>query len=104
MREEYDRLRIGMTPAQVSQAMGSPPSDKERVLRVSDLGPWERVADENYTNEYWFENTEVWRDGSVATIVYYRGGLAVVKMMVIRVPPWKAKVRGWLNWLRGLWL
>jgi hypothetical protein len=99
--ELYDRIRIGMTPAEVSRLMGSPPSDPERLLRMSPAGGWDWVAGETNNRPWPYEKAEVWLDGSFATAVCYRDGKAVLKTMKMRVPAWQARARQWLRWLRG---
>jgi hypothetical protein len=65
------------------------------------IGHWDHVVRE--TKRPWpYEKSEVWLEGSIAICVCYRDGKAVLKTMEIRVPPWRVKVREWLDWLRGL--
>jgi hypothetical protein len=92
-----------MTSAEVSRSMGFPPSDKERVSQVGSASSWEPVTVESNERPGGpSETTEVWLDGSVATVVNYQDGKAALKMLEIRVPSWKIKARAWLAWLRGL--
>ena len=100
-REQYDRIRFGMTPAEVSRSMGSAPSD----VFSQWPGMWEQVAFESNGSPP-NGKADVWLDGSVGICVCYRDGKAVVKFMDRQVPPWKIKARiwfyQWVYWLRGL--
>jgi hypothetical protein len=105
-REQYDRIRFGMTPAEVASSIGSDPSPIGRLIRgIERRGTWHTVASDVSgppllaTDK---ADVDVWVDKSVIIEVQYRNGKAFVKMMDILVPSWKAKARNWLNWLRGL--
>jgi hypothetical protein len=95
-REQYDRIRLGMTPAEVSRSMGSAPSD----VFSQWPGLWEQVAFESNGSPP-NGKTDVWLDGSVGICVCYRDGKAAVKFMDRQVPPWKIKATIWFYRLRG---
>src|SRR5262249_2863405 len=86
---------------EVSQSMGSAPSDKEQVSRMSAMHDWELVAGEE-TGGPPYEKLEVWLDRPVAISVGYRDGKTIWKAMLTLVPPWKVKTREWERRIRGL--
>jgi hypothetical protein len=91
-REQFDRIRLGMTPAEVALVIGCSPCgeswDSEKLAEVADAE---------------FERGEAWSDEAVYILVGYGHGKVVYKTMGIGgVPPWKIKARAWLDWLRGL--
>jgi hypothetical protein len=105
-RAQYDRIQLGMTPAEVSQSMGSPTSNEPlfnqhfmQFLQTDTIG-WEFVDAESYDYSVVYEKADDWFDGSVHIAVYYRDGKASGKAMEIRQAR-RSKVGKWLNWLRG---
>jgi hypothetical protein len=84
MQERYERIRIGMTPAEVALTLGSAPSGRYRLTAGTN------------------DETEVWVDESVYIYVFCSQGKAVLKRMDARVPPCKTKARIWFYRLRGL--
>jgi hypothetical protein len=88
-REQYDRIRLGMTPAEVSQSMDSPPSEVERFVRIPPNlyinDPYELVDLQSDKRPSAYEKMQLWKDGSVIIGVSYQDGKAVLKIM------WKAK-------------
>jgi hypothetical protein len=102
-RKQYDRIRLGMTPAELSRSMCSPPTDEQRILQLSRMSPRgarEWVVVESDERPLPHEKTEIWYDGSVLITVGYRNGKAVLKMMEGSGPPWGANAGEWLDWLR----
>jgi hypothetical protein len=109
--EQYDRIRLGMTPAEVSQLMGSPPSDRQHLQMFAE-GGCSYVASED--DGMWLDDgglwphekkVDHWVDAFVWISVRYRDGKASIKTMYIQPhpqPPPKSKAREWLDWLRGL--
>ena len=89
-REQYDRIRLGMTRAEVSQIMG--PASPAHGIKMG--GPHEIVAEEGSILE---ASNELWQDRSVQIWVFYHDGKASQKQMLSGVPPWKE----WLDWLMG---
>jgi hypothetical protein len=95
-RAQYDRIRLGMTPAEVASVIGCPSAN------YTD-GLWDIVADAG--GPLFFgqaDRYEVWVDEPVRIVVCYRDGKTIANSMQTRVPPWKVKAREWLRWLRGL--
>jgi hypothetical protein len=106
--QQYDRIRLGMTPAEVSQLMGSPPSDRPHVQMFAE-GGCAYVASEDDGMWLWpyEKKMDHWVDASVWISVCYRGGKASLKTIYTHIqpppqPPPKSKAREWLRWLRGL--
>jgi hypothetical protein len=94
-REQYDRIRLGMRPADVAEIMGPPsPAEKFEMGAEYELVDAEGIVDQ--------ATLELWEDRSVQIYVFYHDGKAVQKQMLSRVSPWKVKCRAWLDWLRGL--
>jgi hypothetical protein len=102
-REQYDRIRLGMTPAEVLLALDN--SARTTPFLVTPNNDWDTVAEDGSGlpspvvsgNFGW-----VWRDESVQIWVYYHDAKTVQKRMYTHVPSWKVKAREWLAWLRGL--
>jgi hypothetical protein len=130
-REQFDRIRFGMTPAEVSGVMGSAPSGGtssrhyyyEYMFGYGDdpdiaTDCWDIVADEangwpdllnsQVRDEVHAallkveDRANTWGDESVQIWVMYHDDKVIRKEMQIRVPPWKVKALKWLDWLRGL--
>jgi hypothetical protein len=102
-REQYDRIRLGMTPAEISQIMGCPPMGLS-VLEIPRAGMWEGVA-RDPMKEPDLQGTSfggVWSDGVVAICIRCRDSKVVTKSMIIYLSAWQLKTREWLYRLRGL--
>jgi hypothetical protein len=100
MREKYDRIRLGMTRAEVASVMGWPPSGADAIQRYHSLDLV--AAEERDPMSTSFDATAAWSDESVVIGICYSKGEVVQKSMLIGVPPWKSKLRERLDWLRGL--
>jgi hypothetical protein len=96
-REHYNRIRLGMTPAEVASSIGTGPSASKLIARAPGRG-WDLEASEGPSFTF-FDTTEAWADESVVSEVYYRNGKAVLKRMYVHVAPLKAKALDWLGWL-----
>jgi hypothetical protein len=95
-REQYDRIRVGMTPAEVASAVGSGPSSIEVIQRIPNRGHWQTVASEETRPPIPYDKTEGWVDESVIIEVGYWQGKAVLKMMETPRPAWKDWLPSWL--------
>jgi hypothetical protein len=69
-REQYDRIRLGMTPAEVASCIGSGPSPIELLKRMQEewfergnRGLWENVWEES-RRPFPSDKMEVWFDES----------------------------------------
>jgi hypothetical protein len=100
-REQYDRIRLGMTPAEVASVMGGvpPPDTPENYY-----GFWECLAEESdgLPSEESDLRVYAWTEESVAIWVACRDGKTIQKEIHARVPSWKIKAYEWLHTLRGL--
>ena len=105
-RQQYDRIRLGMTPAEVALAIGGSYSyrNAEGFGEISPYDDWERVTYEIVPKLVMFggEAPEAWHDESSGIWVFYRDGKVVMKQMRIHVPSWKTKARDWLNRVRAV--
>jgi hypothetical protein len=99
-REQYVRIRLGMTPGEVFRAVYPSGPPKPRKYDRGGLGfvPREQVAVENDGLLLSCETYDTFLDDYVTINVGYRGGKAVAKDMAIYVPP--SKAQEWLHWLR----
>jgi hypothetical protein len=102
LRERYDRVRLGMTRAEVASCVGSAPSRGELIIRILGGGDWDSAAHEEQASWSEVDDIDVWVDESLYIGVCYSHGKAVRKVMEISLPPWKVKAREWLARLRGL--
>ncbi len=108
MREKYDRIRLGMTPAEVKEIMGRPPGG---ILYgspwVLESEAWKSVASEPPLPEQERIVGEggFWCDGHTGIMASYEGevsGIVHCKVLYVRMTPFEIKLREWLDWLRGL--
>jgi hypothetical protein len=99
-REQYDRIRFGMTPVEVASVMGCPPSGPVAMYRFID-SDFDLAADVGEPAKTALDSA-LWCDESLGVMVYYHNGKVALKQMLVRVPTWKVKAREWLYWLRGL--
>jgi hypothetical protein len=111
LREWYDRIRLGMTPAEVAAVVGGLPPNTTETTSVSGpvyinnvYGFCDLVAQESDglpSNESDLV-VYVWTDQSVEIWVAYRDSKINRKEMYTQVPPWKVKARACVDWLRRL--
>jgi hypothetical protein len=103
MREKYDRIRLGMTRAEVIAIMGPEQSQAESGRA---LERWNRFESEPSVFDrssvridehagFWYEPSGVYID------ILYSHDKVVLKMMQIRMTELEVKARDWLDWLRG---
>jgi hypothetical protein len=97
-RKQYDRIRLGMTPAEVGSVMECPGANGD-LLRD---GLWETVASDGLASTASIDLAQTWLDEFVIVRVCYWDGKAIAKAIETPVPPWKLKCRACLYWLRGL--
>ena len=100
-REQYDRSRLGMTPAEVAAVMGCPPNADK--YSFADRTGWEvdynPVVDATVPPvDLVFASIQAWSNGSVDIFVFYRDGKVIWKAREFYQSWWKK----WLKWLRGL--
>jgi hypothetical protein len=106
-RDQYDRIRFGMTPAEVAAVMGGPPLADKMELPPWKHPDWEGVANSWDPNRVYTLGPNggpygvAWLDGHASIWVDYSDGKVIHKQMNI-YHPWKIKAREWLVWLRGL--
>jgi hypothetical protein len=106
-REQYDRIRLGMTPAEVALVMGGRGTGPvgtsvwDKALERIDSPAWDSVAEKSPAPMA-IDRAEAWLDESAAVMVGYCDDKTIKKEMLTRVPLWKIKAREWLDWLRGL--
>jgi hypothetical protein len=105
-REKYERIKMGMTPAQVEAAVGCQPKPMLFPLAPGvSLGPgvWETVAAESVA--YWHatrafglgSTTEVdeWAYDGAWICVVYKSEKVQGKMLRVRLPAWRVTARKW---------
>jgi hypothetical protein len=107
MREKYDRIRIGMTLAEVNEIMGGPPGG---ILYLSpwvlESEAWKSVAREPPSTE----EVEVllvgdggfWCDGNTGITANCIDGKVSDRVLYVRMTPCEIKLREWLDWPRRL--
>src|SRR5262249_8292820 len=104
MREKYDRIRLGMTPAEIASCLGSAPSGEAFADKLLlSRGGWGSADYEEQEFDFSeVDETQLWVDESVTLAVCYSHGNAVKEGHGKLRAPWKVKARNWLAWLRGL--
>jgi hypothetical protein len=112
-RERYDRIRVGMTPAEVASCIGSGPCPTESLPRIFPDGmvnvAWREASQPGLRTEaiipesiWLLKRVDIWVDDSDVICVGYFQGEVLMKLWGIRMPPWKVKARRLLIRLRGL--
>jgi hypothetical protein len=99
MREHYERIRIGMTTAEVRVIMKTDHPLGTRDIMAMHVNDLEKVADEGPWPKGHLAGDEVddWYDGSIWIQVFYRDGKAFHKRMIVH-----SMLQQFLYWLRGL--
>jgi hypothetical protein len=105
-REQYERVRIGMSLAEVEQTLGVPPG-----YYGLPTEPWDRLelAESESPAVYRDAKTDpssrfyIWEDDGGQIVVWIAADKKVVsKSHGVRVHPIKAMAQASLAWLRGL--
>lgn len=98
----FERIRLGMTVAEVEALWGRPP-DKVWPLGRGDGEVFEAAEPaELFTTARAFQKSQWWVQGNYRTIVAYRDGRVEAKILQRRVPVWELKAKIWWAWLRDL--
>jgi hypothetical protein len=104
MRKKYDRIRLGMTPAEVRVIMKPGHPRDMRELLTMDIPPLEKIGDEGPwpkdLNHLKGDTADDWYDSNTWIQVFYRDGKAIHKRMM--VPTTRAQFSYWLYKLRRL--
>jgi hypothetical protein len=100
-RQMYDRIRLGMTPEEVSRIIGQPPSPKPLVfnyLRAASNGPWEEMSCKgNPSQRTWEMPSEWWLDKGLAIEVAYSDGRVHDTSFNVRHWTWDTPAWKWLG-------
>jgi len=105
MRQRYERIRIGMTLAEVTAIMGA---EQSEAKSGKDLERWMDIVGEPSEGSFSYDHPGFWYDPERGVYIYVfcSHDNVVAKMMWTRMPPWAAKARERLYlsfyWLRGL--
>jgi hypothetical protein len=106
-RAHYDRVRVGMTEAQVDAIMGGKPLSREgRPFNPGSAG-WEESEHKSTASAISngcsaFLVTRFWPAGDATIEVDFENGTVYRKSWWAWLPPWKREARAWLQRLRQL--
>src|SRR5262245_47546182 len=102
-REQYDRIRFGMTPAEVAAVMGGPPFAEKMELPPWGHPDWEGVANSHEPDRVYTldpdggPDGQAWLDGHACIWVGYSDDGKVIHKQMNIYHPWKIKAREWLR-------
>src|SRR5262249_29911999 len=101
-KENYDRIKIGMSPQEVRGIIGQLPASDRVVMtflaQASREGQWEQTQCEQGPKKWTLETASQWWLGTnVAIEVDYSAGKVIQKSLSVRRWLWHPKVRGWLG-------
>jgi hypothetical protein len=103
MRERYERVRLGMTQAEVESVMG----DRPQVLAGYPLQEfdadidWVILAMDGQSRSH-LDAGYHWINRAGAVSITYQDGSVVGKTLTRRVRRWRSRAAESFNWLRGL--
>jgi hypothetical protein len=104
-REQFERIRIGMTSEEVATIIGSKPFSRAHPEDYLRAGTWEAIAADSLRVTVWMSGRsrdDVWNANGMYMCVAYTGDKLQSKMLARRVSDWELKLEQCLAWLRGV--
>jgi hypothetical protein len=91
-REQYDRIRLGMTPAEVSEIIGAWASSPNKKVYAMEQVESESAAElPPYVNVPWRR----WYDGDAEISIWYQDGKVAHKELNRLILYWEMKIGEW---------
>jgi hypothetical protein len=110
MRERYERIRMGMTRAEVTQIMVGVTTVAPLDFYTADDWKWKfqayesdgtTITDDDVDDVQSGENIN-WGNGEARILVGFRDNKVIRRGIYVHLASWQISVRNWLDWLRGL--